>query len=86
MKSGTELSQFLRIFLPTLNKRSLILDNEKFYLLILNQHANMINNRIIPWKQGLHKRNKKSKSFLARLASFGQLSLISDHEIASKSK
>ena len=34
MKSGTELSQFMRIFLPTFDKLSLILDNEKFHLLI----------------------------------------------------
>ena len=46
----------------------------------------MFYNRVILWKQGLHKKMKsvENKVFWARLASFGQLGIISDPKISSK--
>ena len=48
---------------------------------------NIFYKRVNLWKQGIHYRTKKYgvyKFFWARLASFGQLSLISDPRIFSK--
>ena len=46
----------------------------------------MFYKRVILWKQGIHQRTENSsvQNFWARLASFGQLGLISDAQIFSK--
>ena len=44
----------------------------------------MFYKRVIFWKQGIHQRTENCRVFWARLASFGQLGLISDPQIFSK--